>query len=168
MRITNLVSLCTSLSFCPGWVTGGQQRVIWEEGWCETQWERWRQTSHKWHVAECWPNSDNTRQNVFPRCPLHPSTSPQGRAVSQRPSSLSPSPSHPLFRGILSSTHLSIWHIRDKQIDTCTLTHTASQQSSTLFDPSATHRTQCIREVNLLYKKTVKTKIQTDCPTFLT
>lgn len=33
------VPACTSLSFCHGRVIGGRWRVIWEEGWCETEWE---------------------------------------------------------------------------------------------------------------------------------
>lgn len=61
--------------------------------------------------------------------PLHPSTNPQGRAASQWPFSLSPSLSHLFCRGTRSSTHLSIWHIRDKQRDSCILTQSWDVQT---------------------------------------
>lgn len=140
------VSVYTSLSFCLGWVTGGRQRVIWEEGWCETEWETCAcvldgpQVTCSRALAKLW--QDQTE--CLSWMPLHPSTSPQGRAVSQRLSSLSPSLSHPFFRGILSSTHPSIWHIiRDKQTDTCILTHRFAADLLTLFDLADTHGTRC-------------------------
>lgn len=153
------VPACTTLSFCHGRVIGGRWRVIWEEGWCETQWETHAcvlggpQVTCSRASAKLWQDQTECLSSM----PLHPPTSPPGRAVSQRLSSLSPS--HPFFKGILSSTHPSIWHSRDKQADTCILTHN-NTQTCTFSDLADTPKNVLYKSINELCKNLHMTQKQ--------
>lgn len=136
--INELLSVYGSVCFYLSRVTCGIQRMILKQGWCEIEWEvcvcvlNGLGVTGSQVLAKSWQDQTDCLSWMC----LHLHTSPQGRAVCQRQSSLylSPCLSHPFFRGILSSTHLFIQHVKDKQTDTTCNTSRFTADLHTLAD----------------------------------